>query len=260
MSLHGKLIGAAAALALTAGAPAFAAVFAEKSPAQKLRADVAKQVAGYTKCLVTAVLNCEKTGISPSPECDLESATAAAPADPKGKLAPAIAKCDAKLDYDRKGPKGNSSVENYELIGCPTGSNNRPRFADMDEFEGIASRAKREIDAIASVVPAVSGCTDTEGCIQAAKVIASYAAAFGRCQTSCENDYKDKKGDGGPDDDPLRCGPTGDPAAVACIDKAADKFVRKTATWSLADAVRSAVEATIDTQTDALFNVPPNCF
>jgi hypothetical protein len=253
-----KTIGTAAGCLLFASTTALGAVFTEKSPEQKLRADVAKQVTGYSKCLITALLACEKTGVSSSVECDLSTSTAAPTADPKVKFAAAVAKCDGKLDYDRKGPKGNSSAENYELIGCPTGSGGPP-LADMDEFEEIARAAKDEIDSVASLLPAVSGCSDTETCVDAGKVIAKFADAFGKCLTACENDYKDKKGNGGTDDDTLRCGFTGDPAAAACIAKARDKFDDKTGDWPFGSAVRDTVEGTIDVQTDALFNAAPAC-
>jgi hypothetical protein len=258
MILNGKTIGMAAGCLLIASTTAFGAVFAEKSPEQKLRADVAKQVTGYTKCLITALLACEKTGASSAVECELASSTAAATADPKAKFAAAVAKCDAKLDYDRKGPKGNTSAENYELIGCPTGSGGPP-LADMDEFEEIARAAKEEIDVVAGLLPTVSGCADTKSCGDAGKVIARFANAFGKCQTACENDYKDKKGNGGTDDDTLRCGFTGDSAAAACIAGARDKFDDKTGDWPFGSAVRETVEGTIDLQTDSLFNVAPAC-
>jgi hypothetical protein len=258
MNRHWKTVGTAASCLVLASSAALGAVFIEKSPEQKLRADVAKQVTGYTKCLITALLACEKTGASSDVECQLETATAAPTADPKDKFAAAIAKCDAKLDYDRKGPKGNSSAENYELIGCPTGSGGPP-LADMNELEEIAREAKEEIDLVASLLPTVSGCTDTKTCAEAGKVIATFANAFGKCQTACENDYKDKKGDGGTDDDTLRCGFTGDPAAAACIAKARDKFDDATGDWPFGSFVRDNVEGTIDLQTDSLFNVAPAC-
>jgi hypothetical protein len=258
MTRNWKTLGASAGCLLFVSTAALGAVFTEKSPEQKLRADVAKQVTGYSKCLITALLACEKTGTSSSVECDLSDATAAPTADPKGKFSAAVAKCDAKLDYDRKGPKGNTSAENYELIGCPTGSGGPP-LADMDEFEEIARAAKDEIDSVASLLPTVSGCADTDGCLDAGKVIAKFANAFGKCQTACENDYKDKKGNGGSDDDTLRCGFTGDPAAAACIAKARDKFDDKTGDWPFGSAVRDTIESTIDQQTDGLFNVTPAC-
>src|SRR5436309_2661791 len=126
MKLDHRTTGVALALLIVAGTSASAAVFADKTPEQKLRADVASQVGAYTKCLAGALLSCEKTGALPGAECNLTLATATPPADAKGKFAIAVAKCDAKLDYNRKGPKGNSSVQNYELIGCPSGTNPFP--------------------------------------------------------------------------------------------------------------------------------------
>lgn len=262
MRLYWRTAALAAALLMVVRPPAFAALFQEKTPEQKLRADVANQVSGYTKCLATALLACEQSGALPAAECQLATAVASAPADPKGKFAAAIAKCDAKLDYDRKGPKGNTSVQNYELIGCPSGSSPSPgsRLADMDELESIARKAKPAIDQVATVLPTVSGCTDTKSCVAAAKLVLGYAAAFGKCETTCENDYKNKKGNGGTDDSFVRCGFTGDPKAVGCIAKAKAKFLDKAASWPAAAAVVAAVDSIIDQQSDALFDVPPNCF
>jgi len=259
MQSYGRTIAASAVVATLTCSSASAAVFADKSPAQKLRADVATQVAGYTKCLINALAACEKTGVDGDPECRLSDGSVTAPADPKGKFAGAIAKCDAKLDYDRKGPKGNTSVQNYELIGCPHGSS-PTRFADMDGFESIARKAKPEIDNVASLLTTASGCSDTKSCGAAAKLIAGYAASFGKCQTACENDYKNKKGNGGPDDDTLRCDSTGDPKVIVCIQKARGKFLDKAADWPFETAVADTIEDTIDLQTDLLFNVAPDCF
>jgi hypothetical protein len=248
-----------AALVLAANTAAFGLVFPAKSPGQKLRADIAKQVALYSKCLIRALLACEKTGVSVEAECSLESATATPPADPKGKFAAAIAKCDAAVDYGRKGIKNGAPFPNYELLGCPAGTIGQPPLADLDEFQAIVTKAKGEIDGIAEVIGEISGCTDTKSCVADAKVIATFAAAFGKCQTLCENDYKDKKGNGGIDDDTSRCDPNGDAAAVECIEKAQVKFLDKAATWPLGALVPGAVASTIDAQSDGLFNAPPNC-
>jgi hypothetical protein len=255
LTTRSMIVLTASLLYMPTSAPA--EVFPEKSPAQKLRADVAKQVRDYTRCLANALINCERTGVSPAAECDLSSGTVLPPADPKGKFAGAIAKCDAKLDYDRKGPKGNTPVQNYELIGCPTGTGGG-RLADMNEFETTAHAAKDVIDGLGSVLPAASGCTDTKSCVAAAKTILTFATAFGNCLTTCENDYKDKKGNGGPNDDPLRCS-GGDPKALACVDKAVEKFLKKAALFPFAAAVASSVSTQIDQQSDALFNVPADC-
>ena len=254
-----RVVTIVGSLLLFGAAPAGAAVFAEKSPEQKLRADVARQVTSYTKCLATALIACEKTGVSPGPECTLASATALSPADPKGKFAAAIAKCDASLDYDRKGPKGNSSVQNYELIGCPSATS-PTRLADMDALEEIARDAKPVLDTLNGLLASVSGCVDNKSCRKAAQAVVTFATVFGKCETACENDYKNKKGNGGTDDSVLRCGPGGDPKAASCVAKARAKFLVAAAAWPLGSTVAGFVESTIDEQTDALFNVAPNCF
>jgi hypothetical protein len=259
MNTNVKTIATAAALVLVTHTAALGLVLPEKSAAQKLRADIAKQVAAYSRCLITALLACEKKGVSTDAECNLETATAIPPADPKGKFAAAIAKCDAKVDYTRKAPKKGDPVSSYELIGCPSGATGGAPFADMTGFQALVTNAKREIDEVAGLIAVVSGCTDTKSCVADAKAIAAFAAAFGKCQTLCENDYKDKKGNGGHDDDASRCDPNGDPAAVACIDKATNRFLEKAATWPLGALVPGAILNTIDPQSDGLFNAPPNC-
>ena len=113
---------------------------------------------------------------------------------------------------------------------------------------------------IATALPVVSGCTDTRSCVAAAKLVLVYANAFGKCQTACENDYKNKKGNGGPNDDLARCGFSGDPKAVICIAKAKAKFFDKATSWPAAAVLVGAVDSIIDQQSDALFDVPPNCF
>ena len=113
MSLDRKSLALVAGLLLTTVTAAHAVILDDKTPAQKLRADVAKQLAKYAKCLAGVAKTCEKTGANVGLECNLATGTATLPADPNGVLAAQVAKCDAKLDFDKKGPTGNSSVQNY---------------------------------------------------------------------------------------------------------------------------------------------------
>lgn len=86
MNLRWKTPVLIVGLLLTTCAASRAAVFDDKSPAQKLRADIANQLAQYKKCLADVELACEKTGIFPAAvECDLATGVAALPADPKGR-------------------------------------------------------------------------------------------------------------------------------------------------------------------------------
>jgi hypothetical protein len=239
-----------------------AEVFIEKSPAQLLRADVAKQAATYSKCLIKAQLACEKTGVAAIRECELETGIATAPADPKAKFPAAIAKCDAAVDYQRKAPEGSTSVESYELIGCPgdaSGAPGRQRFADMAGYQGLLVFAKESIDTLAAALGPISGCTSTSTCVTAAKTLAAYATAIGKCQTKCENDYAGKKGTGGPTDSLTQCDATGDPAVVLCIEKAKLKLLERTTTWPAASVAEDVLDDLVDEQTDELFNLPDNC-
>ena len=96
-----------------------AVVYSKETPAQKLRADIGKQRVEYLRCLTRSALACERTGALPGTECVLATSTAAMPADPNGKFPGAVLECDTKLNYARKAPEGNTSRQNYELIGCP---------------------------------------------------------------------------------------------------------------------------------------------
>jgi hypothetical protein len=258
MKLDSKTTALVAALLLIGRTSAPAAVFTDKSPEQKLRADIGNQITRYTKCLSNVLLACEKHGFQPGAECSLETGTATAPADPKGTFAAQIAKCDARLDFNHKGPKGNSSQQNYELIGCPSFGATDP-FADMEGFESGASFLKGVVDDFVSSMPPASGCTDTKSCKAATKVLLDFAAALGKCQTLCENDYKGKHGNGGATDDVARCGLSGDPRAQACLDAAVADFFDKAAAWPLRDFAGVAAVTLADHLNDDLFNAAPNC-
>lgn len=259
MKLAWKTTALVAGLLLVTRSTTFAAVFDDKSPAQKLRADVGNQITRYTKCLSNVLLACEKTGFQPGAECSLETGTASAPADPKGHFAAQIAKCDAKLDFNHKGPKGNTSQQNYELIGCPSFGAAAP-FADMDGFESAAGFLKGVFDDFVSSMPQASGCTDTKSCKTETKVLLDFASAVGKCETLCENDYKNKRGNGGPTDDDVQCDlSSGDPRVQLCLDEAVDKFFEKAAAWPLSNLAALAVVTLMDDLNDDLFNVAPNC-
>jgi hypothetical protein len=258
MKLDWKRTALVTALLLTSRASAPAAVFTDRSPEQKLRADVGSQVTRYTKCLATVLLACEKTGFQPGAECSLETGTASAPADPKGTFAAQVAKCDAKLDFNHKGPKGNSSQQNYELIGCPSFGAPTP-FADMAGFESGAGFLKGVVDNFVASMPQASGCTDTKSCKTATKMFLDFTAAVGKCQTLCENDYKGKHGNGGPTDDVARCGLSGDPRAQVCIDGVVAKFFDNASAWPLRELAALAAVTLADQLNDELFNAAPNC-
>jgi hypothetical protein len=258
MKLDWKTTALVAGLLLVTRSTAFGVVFDDRTPAQKVRADVGKQIAGYLKCLGRAALACEKTGGSPASECTVETGAVVAPADPKGKFAAAIAKCDAKLDFDRKAPNGSTSAQSYELIACPSYGSGL-QFADMDQFQSFARLLKPVIDDLIGSMPFLSGCSDARWCAAEAKVLLDFVNALGKCEQLCENDYKDTKGNGGPTDDLVQCDAAGDPRAALCLDKATDKFLDKAEAWPFGTVVVSQLVPMIDDLNDDLFNAAPNC-
>ena len=238
-----KGIGIAAAVAagvLVSSLNASALVLVEKSEEQKLRADIQKQAHGYIACLVKAATNCEKSGALVAQECTLATGTAVAPANAKGKFVADIAKCDGKINYLKKA-KTLTATTGYTAIGCPgdsvSGGADDP-FADMTAYQaGALGSTKTQIDGLALTLGVVSGCgmnADPLKC-QAAEVkrVSSYAFAIQKCQLACENDYKNKKGNGAPSDSTTACSlnanstaSTGDANFDACIVKAYGKLTK----------------------------------
>ena len=211
-----------------------AVVYPKESPAQRLRADIGRQRVEYLRCLTRSALACEKTGVLPGTECVLSTSTAAMPADPQGNFPEAVLECDKKLNYARKAPEENTSRESYELVGCPGdsdgGTAGRQRFPDLTAYQAVAVSGKFQIDLLAALVTAFSDCTDTETCVEALRVAAGYVVAVETCQEGCENDYADRRGNGGLDDSLTRCSP-GDPGAdeqfALCVSTAEAKFAAK---------------------------------
>ncbi len=178
----------------------------------KLRKDVGKQVGKYTFCLVKAATNCEKGGVSSAPECNL--ATGAVSFESMGgkyttKFQDAITKCDSKVNLSKKGT-------DYQGIGCPGDCNTMAaglqQCTDMAAFQASAlsatSGVKSQLGLLQTGIDAACG-TDT-GAMQTdqaridcvannAAVLVKYAKGLVKCQEKCENDYKDKKGNGGLD-------------------------------------------------------------
>lgn len=65
MKLVWKTTALIAGLLVMTGSSALAVIFDDRSPAQKLRADIGGQMTRYTKCLGNAALACERTGALP---------------------------------------------------------------------------------------------------------------------------------------------------------------------------------------------------
>jgi hypothetical protein len=243
----GLTTAAVGGIALLAGS-ASALVLADKSDPQKLRKDIQKQQSKFVNCLVKAALKCEGTGdqVNP-PECDLSDGTAIAPANGKGTFVADIAKCESKVDYTKK--SYSSIATDYDDIGCP-GDSAPPApdnpYSDLVAYEtGANASAKDQIDTLAAVLagaaadPGICGtgtADEQNDCgVDLAKVVGNYAKGLFKCLGLCENDYKDKKGNGGGNDagnctlDPDGSAPnnSGNLNFNACVDKARGKAEKK---------------------------------
>jgi hypothetical protein len=258
MRLDLRTTALAAALLLSTGSAAHALVLAERSPAQLLRADIGKQIGGYMKCLNKAVVACEKTGSSIDAECIIETGATAAPADPRGKFAAAIDKCDAALAFGRRAPRELSSLQSYQLLGCPNYGSGL-QFSGLEQYAQFLLLLKPSIDDLIDEMDFLAGCSDATSCAKSAKILLDLVDALNRCELSCEEDYKDKKGNGGTTDDLAQCDATGDPKAQACITKAITKFRRSADAWPLREAVITQIPPIFDGLNDKLWNIPDQC-
>jgi hypothetical protein len=235
----------AAVLSLMLFGDAEALVIEAKTEAQKLRADIGKQLTGLAGCFSKAWQKCEKGTDPLTTSCSIETGEtdldASYPGDLSGKFADDIAKCVSKVDFLKKAKDLNATT-GYEAVGCPGDSDSvvagDQRFSDMDAYEAGAIASLRVTVDQFGLLAAVSGCdTDpkVEKCVSTLiKSLDLYTKGIGLCQWKCENDYKGKKGGGGPNDednchvpDYTSNAPTPDPAMIACSDKALSKLTKK---------------------------------
>jgi len=269
----GFLCTVAGALAIIGAGQAHALVLEAKSEEQALRADVSKQIIGYTVCIAKANLACEASGASTAQECDLTTATATAPADAKGKFAGDVAKCDGKVNYMKKS-KTLTPAAAYEAIGCVGDSDastggNQP-YTNMNTYQaGAMANAKANVKLLGSLLPgALSGapwnCSDQKCVAGVASTLAKWTAAVRTCFAACENDYVGKAGNGGGGDLPTPCrispdGRTGgegaDPAFTACVEKAYASATKKIAL----PAAIAQIAANIQVANDGFYNSASNC-
>jgi len=266
-----RIVGmAAAAMLVASGALAHVIDPNDKllKPQFKLRADIAKQVSKYTFCLVKATTTCEKKGENSGVECDLATGTISF-VDPTGKVEPkfqaAIAKCDTKIDLDKKGNL-------YTEIGCPgdcnTGAAGVQECASVDAFQSTVTAVtpaspKGQLGLLAAAIDL--GCSLTLGgantdearidCVTTnAKLMTKYSQGLFKCQQKCELDVKDKKGNGGTTNgDECMSGLSTDANFLACDTKAGSKVI-PLMDPNVVGAVLPLVRAAINTATDGLFN------
>ncbi|MBX3023719.1 hypothetical protein KF840_02300 [bacterium] len=266
-----KSIGLFTAAALTlSGSVTFAHVIdpATDKAAAKLRADVAKQVAKYTFCLVKAAAGCEKGGATSAVECNLGTG-AVAYEMPAGaataKFNAAIGKCDDKMVLSKKG-------NDYIGIGCPgdcdAGTPGVQQCAGMSAFEAsvesaAASSAKGQLGLLATLIDLACGTdlgvpnTDPariKCATDQAKLMSKYAQGVFKCQAKCENDFKNSKGNGGPSNGAeCKAGDVGAaPAFATCVSaglgKVSPKFSPSVA------ALVPAINAVVNDATGGLYN------
>ena len=118
---------------------------------------------------------------------------------------------------------------------------------------------KLQIDLLAALVTAFSNCDDTQTCVEALRAAAVYVVGVGTCQEACENDYSDRRGNGGLDDSLTRCSP-GDPGADEyfglCVSTAAAKFAAKGA-W--APDLIALINPALGPIAINSYDVPDNC-
>ena len=197
-----------ASTALLFASAASALVLPDKSPEQKLRKDITKQLSKYTACLGKALSQCEK-GTDPfTAECSLATGVVTPPGDPKIRFAADLTKCVSKVDLMKKAKV--SSVEAAESIGCSGG------FVDLEDYEDERiGTLKVTLDQLGLLRnAAINGCDAScagepshkigkcEGkCVDdIVKRFTKMTLGMAKCLEKCENDYKDKKGNGGPTD------------------------------------------------------------
>jgi hypothetical protein len=262
VSLGGMALLASSASALILG---------DKTDEQKLRRDIQKQQSKFVDCIVKAALKCEKNGaVGNPPECDISTGDDGTPANDDQSFMDALAKCEGKVDYTKK--LFGDIASDYDAIGCPgdsvPGGADDP-FTDLVTYQaGANDSAKSQVDTLAAVLAGAAvgaggpcnAAADPNDCVNdLAKLAGGYAKGLFKCISLCENDYKNKKGNGGPTDaancqlDPDGALPYtgGDALFQVCTTKARDKADKKGGfpgpVGSLIGLIHSALnDATLD--------------
>ncbi len=199
----------------------------------KLRASVASQVAKYTLCLVKAARGCEKGGSTSQIECHLATGIVdfeATPGKYTQKFQAAILKCDSKLDLTKEGT-------DYIGIGCPGDCDATTpgvqECADLPTFQAtitstsLSSAPKSQLPLLSILIDNACA-TDNPGAMPTddvrktcvadnAKMLTKYASGLFKCEGKCENDFKNKIGNGGFDNgDECAAGVSTDARFNAC--------------------------------------------
>lgn len=225
--------------------------------AYKLRATIAKQLSGYGSCLLKAVAKCEAKGTSSVPECDAATSVVAyepVAGEQTAKFVAAVAKCDAKLDPDKK-------ATDYVGIGCPgdcdpaAGTQECASLAAYEASLESATGVKAEVaqllldvDAACAGAGAPTSPERIECVADATKALTTYRAKVLKCQQTCEADVKGSKGGGAITNAAVCVVPGGHASLIECTAKAGAKLSLPAATLA-----PSVVDAANDLTTD-LYN------
>lgn len=240
----------------------------------KLRKDIGKQGYKHVFCLVKAATKCEKDGLNSGVECGLAGGAVSydmPPGKATQKFQDAIAKCDEKYNPSKKGT-------DYVGIGCP-GDCNVPAAgvqacADMAAYEtsvqgtvGLTA-AKVQLGTLATLINVACandgiGTSNTdpvriECTRQNAATLSRYSKGLFNCVAKCENDYKNKKGNGGPNNgencNSLAAGV--DTNFDTCDDEALAKAIEKEGALSTSNAtlLLPEIRDAVNNATNGLYN------
>jgi hypothetical protein len=235
----------------------------------KLRSDVGGQVAKYTFCLVKANTTCEKKGVNSHVECHLQTGVVdfePTPGKVTQKYQAAIAKCDAKINLTKKGT-------DYTGIGCPGDCNSAAagvqECADLTAFQATitssssSSAPKGQLPLLSLLIDNACA-TDNPGLMPTdpiriacvadnAKGLTKYAQGLFKCEGKCENDFKNKIGNGGFDNGTsCASGVSGEANFNACDSAALAKA--GTLSPTVSSTVVPALRAVINSATEGLYD------
>lgn len=241
----------------------------------KLRKDIGKQGSKHVFCLVKAATKCEKDGVDSTVECNLANGNVSYDVPPDKattKFQDAIAKCDEKYNPTKKGT-------DYVGIGCPgdcdVGAAGTQQCANMSPayeatVEGTTglTAAKVQLGGLASLINAACtldgfGASNADpvriACVeQNAATLSFYSKSLFKCILKCENDFKDKKGNGGPSNGPDCNAADGgaDPLFATCVSDGLTKAETKKGPLSPSNAsvLLPQINTAINNATNGLYN------
>jgi len=160
------------------------------------------------------------------------------------------------MNFIKKGP-----TTDYSLVGCPgdsdPGTPGDQPYTNYGAMQlGVPSAVADAIVLVTPVLqvmcggaPPTTDATVLDCQTKGAQSLSKYVKGAGKCQWKCENDYKNKKGNGGPTDSLDQCsiGVSTNGEFVACVNKEADKAEKKIPVGGLTLAEFEALEASVAT-------------